>query len=31
VGVPVDRVRPNPGDERLYLFYYRLHGRESSE
>src|ERR687890_1721982 len=31
VGVPVHRVRPDPGDERLYLLDHRLHGKESSE
>jgi hypothetical protein len=31
VGLPVDRVRPHPGDERLYLLHHRFHGRESSE
>jgi hypothetical protein len=25
VAVPPDRVRPDPGDERLDLFDYRLH------
>src|SRR5215204_1074157 len=31
VGVPVNGVRPDPGDESLYLFDHRLHSWESSE
>src|SRR5215210_3644552 len=31
VGVPVDRMCPHPGNERLYLLHHRFHGGESSE
>jgi hypothetical protein len=31
VDVPVNRVRPDPGDVLFDLLYHRFHGRESSE
>src|SRR5215212_10458875 len=31
VGVPVHGVRPDPGNQHLYLFDHRFHGKESSE